>query len=141
MPRFPMNMPRAGTATISPYGSTRFRRGIVGSHDVGEKRLHLAGEPFDLPVALLVWPDQIHDDVAYARLVEGAHLRGHVLRPADGGVALRRLAEVHRIARAERLVRRLEGALVAVVDPREQEMRGIEALERDRKSTRMTSSH
>src|SRR3546814_3455787 len=79
MPRFPMNMPRAGTATISPYGSTRFRRGIVGSHDVGEKRLHLAGEPFDLPVALLVWPDQIHDDVAYARLVEGAHLRGHGL--------------------------------------------------------------
>src|SRR3546814_11379134 len=53
-----------------------------------------------------------------------------VLRPADGGVALRRLAEVHRIARAERLVRRLEGALVAVVDPREQEMRGIEARER-----------
>src|SRR3546814_20753337 len=47
MPRFPMNMPRAGTATISPYGSTRFRRGIVGSHDVGEKRLHLAGVPFE----------------------------------------------------------------------------------------------
>ena len=54
---------------------------------------------------------------------------GDLLWPAERRIALGGAAEIHRIAAAEALARGIERPLVAVVEPREQQMPGAKALD------------
>src|SRR5262249_1187377 len=94
---------------------------------IGEQRRHFGGEALDLGEPLFVGADEVEDHVARTRVVELGDTGGDVGRPAERTVALRGLAEVHGVARAQALGGGLERVLVSAVDAREQQMRRDEA--------------
>lgn len=87
-------------------------------------------------MALLIGAEQVENHVPHAGDAKVADALGHLRRRAERTVAPRRLAEVHRVADAERLRRGVECLLVRVVQPREEQMAGAEPGELAARSIR-----
>ena len=101
--------------------STASRRG-----QVPQQRHRLGGELRDLGVPLLVRPQQVRHDMAHAGGMEFADAFGNLLGAAERAIAHSRLAEIHRIANAERLRRAIQCLFIGVVDAGEQQVAGAE---------------
>ena len=72
---------------------------------------------------------QVEDDVADAGAQELVDGRRDLVGMAEGAVALGRAPEVHRVATAQDPGRVVEGAVAAVVDADEEQVRGVESLD------------
>src|SRR3954447_20434642 len=106
-------------------------RAAMGSAaaQIGKERQDLARESLNLCRPFLIGADEVEHDVPGASGMEAPDAFGDLLGPAERRIALGGAAEIHCIAAAQALARRVERPLVAVVEPREQQMPGTEALD------------
>ena len=96
----------------------------VSSPQIREQRQGVCGKPLDLGGALFMRTEQVDDDGARPCGVERADPIRYLRLCAERCVAPRGLTKIHRVPDAQRLGRGIECLLVAVVEPREQQIAG-----------------